>query len=178
MTAAEQPAISVRVNGRRWQGTVPARMTLADLLRDRLALTGTHLGCGEGLCGSCNVLVDSCSARSCLMLAAQADGTEIVTVEGLTPADGLSDVQEALVRHHGLQCGFCTPGFVVLIEELLAAVDAGERPSRDDIRRHLSSSLCRCTGYTPILAAAEELVDQRSAAAASTTPTTRLEENQ
>ncbi|BBZ35767.1 (2Fe-2S)-binding protein [Mycolicibacterium confluentis] len=178
MTAADQPAIAVRVNGRLWQSTVPARMTLVDFLRDRLGLTGTHLGCGEGLCGSCNVLVDACSARSCLMLAAQADGTEIVTVEGLTPIDGLSEVQECLVRHHALQCGFCTPGFVVLIEELLAAVDAGECPSRDDIRRHLSSSLCRCTGYTPILAAAEELVAQRTAAAQAPTPTTRLEENQ
>jgi aerobic-type carbon monoxide dehydrogenase small subunit (CoxS/CutS family) len=178
MTSAEQHAIAVRVNGRLVQAAVPARLTLTDFLRDRLGLTGTHLGCGEGLCGSCNVLVDSSSARSCLMLAVQADGADVVTVEGLTPAGGLSEVQECLVRHHGLQCGFCTPGFVVLIEELLAAVDAGARPSRDDIARQLSSSLCRCTGYTPILAAAEELVARRAAEIESRTTTTPSEENQ
>ncbi|MCV7003924.1 hypothetical protein H7J34_27480 [Mycolicibacterium alvei] len=138
-------------------------MTLVDFLRERLGLTGTHIGCGEGLCGSCNVLCDSRSTRSCLTLAAQVDDMEIVTIEGLSPPGRPSKVQESLVRHHGLQCGYCTPGFVVLIEELLAEVDAGRRPTSTQIRGHLSSSLCRCTGYAPILAATEELVAERIA---------------
>lgn len=163
MISVDGIAIEVRVNGRTVRASVPARMTLVDFLRERLGLTGTHIGCGEGLCGSCNVLIESRSARSCLTLAAQADDTDVVTIEGLTPAGGLSKVQECLVRHHALQCGFCTPGFVVLIEELLAEVDAGKRPTSTEIRKHLSASLCRCTGYTPIIAAAEELVADRIA---------------
>lgn len=156
MTVPGDLAIELRVNGRTVRESVPARMTLADFLRDRLGLTGTHLGCGQGLCGSCNVLVDSRSARACLMLAVQADGSEVVTIEGLT-ADTCG-VQSCLVRHRALQCGFCTPGFVVLIEELLAEVRAGVRPTPAQVRDRLAGSLCRCTGYTPIIAAAEELV--------------------
>lgn len=167
-------AIEVRVNGRAVRASVPARMTLVDFLRERLGLTGTHIGCGEGLCGACNVLLESRSARACLTLAVQADGTDVVTIEGLSPPGYASKVQDCLVRHHALQCGFCTPGFVVLIEELLAEVDAGRRPTAIQIRGHLSSSLCRCTGYAPIIAAAEELVADRIAAIDSnnTTPTT------
>ncbi|TAM72084.1 MAG: 4-hydroxybenzoyl-CoA reductase subunit gamma [Mycobacterium sp.] len=133
-------------------------MSLADFLRERLGLTGTHIGCGQGLCGSCNVLLDSRSARACLTLAVQADGSDVVTIEGLSHSAEPSAVQDCLIRHRALQCGFCTPGFVVLIEELLAEVDAGARPTPAELRDRLAASLCRCTGYAPIVAAAEELV--------------------
>ena len=152
-------AIELRVNGRAVRASVPPRMSLADFLRDRLGLIGTHLGCGQGLCGSCNVLLDSRSARACLTLAVQAADRDVVTIEGLSAAP--SPVQQCLVRHRALQCGFCTPGFVVLIEELLAEVDAGARPTPAELRDRLAASLCRCTGYTPIVAAAEELVAAR-----------------
>ena len=105
--------IELRVNGRPVRAYVPARMTLVDFLRDRLGLTGTHIGCGQGLCGSCNVLIDSHSARACLTLAVQAAGCDVVTIEGLSDASQPSPVQACLVRHRALQCGFCTPGFVV-----------------------------------------------------------------
>lgn len=163
MTDAGCVAIEVRVNGRTFRGDVPARMSLADFLRDRLGLTGTHIGCGEGMCGTCNVFLESRSTRACLMLAVQANDADIVTIEGLSPPGHPSKVQECLVRHHALQCGFCTPGFVVLVEELLAEVDMGKRPTTNQIREHLNSSLCRCTGYAPIIAAAEELVADRIA---------------
>ncbi|WP_293037794.1 (2Fe-2S)-binding protein [Mycobacterium sp.] len=150
--------IELRVNGRPIRADVPARMSLADFLRERLGLTGTHIGCGQGLCGSCNVLLDSRSARACLTLAVQADGSDVVTIEGLSHSAEPSAVQDCLIRHRALQCGFCTPGFVVLIEELLAEVDAGARPTPAELRDRLAASLCRCTGYAPIVAAAEELV--------------------
>ncbi|MEO8815066.1 MAG: (2Fe-2S)-binding protein [Mycobacterium sp.] len=153
--------VELCVNGRRIRAQVPPRMSLADFLRGRLGLTGTHLGCGQGLCGSCNVLLDSRSTRACLTLAVQADGTDVVTIEGLSDVGQPSAVQACLVRHRALQCGFCTPGFVVLIEELLAEVDAGARPSTAELRDRLAASLCRCTGYAPIVAAAEELVAAR-----------------
>lgn len=174
MTRAGELAIHLRVNGRTIRANVPARMTLVDFLRERLGLTGTHIGCGEGLCGACNVLLESRSTRACLTLAAQANNTDVVTIEGLSTPGCASKVQDCLVRHHALQCGFCTPGFVVLIEELLAEVDAGRRPTANQIRKHLSSSVCRCTGYTPIIAAAEELVAERIAEINSnkTTPST------
>jgi aerobic-type carbon monoxide dehydrogenase small subunit (CoxS/CutS family) len=155
--------IAFTVNGRRVEAVVPARMTLADLLRDRLRLTGTHVACGQGLCGSCNVLLGGRSARSCLTLAVQADGQEVTTIEGLGGDDGPSEVQAAFVRHRALQCGFCTPGFVVLAEELLAEVDAGLRPAPEQVRDRLAASVCRCTGYAPIVAAVQELVDERVA---------------
>jgi aerobic-type carbon monoxide dehydrogenase small subunit (CoxS/CutS family) len=163
VTRADRVAIQVRVNGRTIRADVPARMTLVDFLRERLGLTGTHIGCGEGLCGACNVLLESRSARACLTLAVQADNADIVTIEGVSPPGRPSAVQDCLVRHRALQCGFCTPGFVILIEELLGEVDAGNRPTTAQIREHLNSSLCRCTGYGPIVAAATELVCERIA---------------
>lgn len=150
--------IELRVNGRPVRASVPPRMSLVDFLRDRLGLTGTHIGCGQGLCGSCNVLIDSRSARACLTLAVQAADSEVVTVEGLAGAAGPSPVQACLVRHRALQCGFCTPGYVVLLEELLLEVAAGARPTPAELRDRLAASLCRCTGYSSIVAAAEELV--------------------
>lgn len=145
-TAAPTVAVAVTVNGARRQAKVPARTTLADLLREGFGLTGTHVGCEQGVCGSCTVLVNGVSTRSCLFLAAQADGCEVVTVEGLSPVVGLSDVQQAIATCGGLQCGFCTPGFVVTITELRAS---GRLPALDEaaIRDELGGNVCRCTGY-------------------------------
>ncbi len=153
--------VQVMVNGRVRTHTVEPRLTLADFLRERCQLTGTHLGCEHGACGACTVLVDGAAVRSCLMFAVQADGTEVTTVEGIAAADGeLSAVQAALRACHGLQCGFCTPGFVIAITALLRD---NPSPSEDEIREGLSGNLCRCTGYQGILAAVRE-------AAGSTSP--------
>jgi carbon-monoxide dehydrogenase small subunit len=143
--------IQLTVNGRPHQGRVEARRTLADFLREDCALTGTHLGCEHGVCGACTILVDGAAMRSCLMFAVQADGADLVTVEGLSPADGtLSPVQQAFREEHGLQCGFCTPGFVVTVTALL---EENPTPTDDEIREGISGNLCRCTGYQGIVAA-------------------------
>ena len=142
-------AVAVTVNGVEHEIEVESRLLLADLLRDHLGLTGTHLGCEHGACGACTVLIDGDAVRSCLTLAAQADGTTVTTVEGLTPEDGLSDLQRAFNDHHGLQCGFCTPGFITTI----TVADPEEFPGDAGIREMLSGNLCRCTGYEGIVAA-------------------------
>jgi aerobic carbon-monoxide dehydrogenase small subunit len=147
--------ITLRVNGESREGAVEPRLTLADFLRDRCALTGTHLGCEHGVCGACTVLVDGAAVRACLMFAVQADGTEVTTVEGIGAPDGrLSEVQQALRDCHGLQCGFCTPGFVISITALLRDNPA---PSDDEIREGLAGNLCRCTGYQGIIDAVKRL---------------------
>ena len=154
-----ETSVDVTVNDVRYQRSVPARTSLADFLRDSLGLTGTHLGCEHGVCGSCTVLKDGRSIRSCLTLAAQADGSDIRTVEGLT-ADGLGrQVADALVRHHGLQCGFCTPGFVASIVDLLRS---NPDPDENEVREALSGNVCRCTGYAGIIAATLEVAEQRN----------------
>jgi carbon-monoxide dehydrogenase small subunit len=151
---AEVP-IQLRVNAQERSASVEPRLTLADFLRERCALTGTHLGCEHGVCGACTVLVDGDAVRACLMFAVQADGSEITTVEGMTGAEGaLSAVQSALRDCHGLQCGFCTPGFVVSITALLRD---NPHPTDDEIREGLSGNLCRCTGYQGILQAVRQL---------------------
>jgi carbon-monoxide dehydrogenase small subunit len=144
--------IRLRVNGRGVERIVPARRSLADLLREDLGLTGTHVGCEHGVCGACTVLVDGRTARSCLLLAVQLDGAEITTVEGLTPPDGLSALQEAFRECHALQCGFCTPGMLAAAHELLAENAA---PTRDEIRAAIAGNLCMCTGYVNIVRAIE-----------------------
>ena len=145
--------IEFDVNGRRVELAPPPRMTLADCLRQELHLTGTHLGCEHGVCGACTVIVDGLAVRSCLMLAIQARGSRIVTVEGLSPTEGLSPLQQAMKKHHALQCGFCTPGMVVSLHALLSdEPDASE----ERIREVVSGNLCRCTGYIPIVEAALE----------------------
>lgn len=159
--------VSVTVNGREVCASVPPRYTLSDFIRDRAGLTGTNVGCGEGVCGSCTVLVDEVSARSCLLLARQADGSAVTTIEGLAGRAQLSAVQSALLRHRGFQCGFCTPGVVVLLEELLAEVDGGARPTPSEVRDRLAGVVCRCTGYQGILAAALECVAERAEKRAS-----------
>jgi carbon-monoxide dehydrogenase small subunit len=143
--------IQLWVNGTPRHDTVPARLTLADYLRERCQLTGTHLGCEHGVCGACSVLLDGQAVRACLMFAAQADGARITTIEGFAAPDGtLSRVQQAFRDHHGLQCGFCTPGFVVSVTAFLRDNPA---PTDDEIREGLSGNLCRCTGYQGIIAA-------------------------
>jgi aerobic-type carbon monoxide dehydrogenase small subunit (CoxS/CutS family) len=156
--------ITLTVNGTEHELVVDARWTLADVLRHELHLTGTHVGCEHGVCGTCTVLVDGAPARSCLMFAVQAEGSEIRTVESLAPAGELSDLQRAFTDHHGLQCGFCTPGFLMLAEGYLAA-RAGPEPDRDEIRELVSSNLCRCTGYQTIIDAIAATARARAEAA-------------
>ena len=146
--------IAVEVNGRAETAEVDGRMLLSDFLRDVLGLTGTHVGCEHGYCGSCTVLVDGASARSCLMLAAQANGSSVRTVEGLADGEQLSGIQQAFKDCHGLQCGFCTPGLLMAVAEMAAEV--ASTPSRDQIREQLAGNLCRCTGYHQIVDAVEQ----------------------
>ena len=147
----ERVAVALNVNGAARQMFVEPRKTLADAVREDLALTGTHLGCEHGVCGACTVLLDGEAVRSCLMFAVQAEGAEVVTVEGLAAGPGqLSDVQQAMHECHGLQCGFCTPGFIVSITALL---ERDPDPDDEAIRDGLSGNLCRCTGYQGIIEA-------------------------
>jgi carbon-monoxide dehydrogenase small subunit/2-furoyl-CoA dehydrogenase 2Fe-2S iron sulfur subunit len=145
-------AVYVVANGRRYRETVDDRTLLSDFLRHTLGLTGTHVGCEHGVCGACTVLLDGSAVRSCLLLAGQADGCEITTVEGLTPNGGLNALQEAFRVCHGLQCGFCTPGILMASTDLL---ERFPRPSRVQIEDMLSGHLCRCTGYASIVDAIE-----------------------
>ena len=147
-------AVDTVVNGRHYLEDVEPRLLLSDFIRHRLGLTGTHVGCEHGVCGACTVKVDGAAVRSCLMLAAQVDGTEVVTVEGLAGAGELTPLQEAFHRHHALQCGFCTPGILVAADDLLSR---NPTPSREEIVDMLSGQLCRCTGYTPIVDAIAEV---------------------
>jgi carbon-monoxide dehydrogenase small subunit len=143
--------VEMRVNGTPRRATVEPRLTLADFLRERCQLTGTHLGCEHGVCGACTVLVDGSAVRACLLFAVQADGTDITTIEGVASPDGeLSPIQAAFRDHHGLQCGFCTPGFVVSVSAFLRD---NPDPTDDEIRSGLSGNLCRCTGYQGIIEA-------------------------
>ena len=145
--------LEVSVNGRTLRGQAEPRTTLADFLRDQLGLTGTHLGCEHGVCGACTILLDGRSVRSCLLLAVQAEGHELTTVEGLAAADGsLHPIQEAFRECHALQCGFCTPGMLAAAHELLAENAA---PSREEIRAAIAGNLCMCTGYVNIVRAIE-----------------------
>ena len=149
--------ITLRVNGRHHELVVEARRTLADMLRHDLGYTGTHLGCEHGICGACTVILDGQPARACLVFGVQADGAEVRTVEGLADGDQLSDLQQAFSDHHALQCGFCTPGFLMLIEAYLAEAEAGTDQRTElteaQARELVASNLCRCTGYQGIVAA-------------------------
>lgn len=149
-----ETTVNVTVNGRAWEAAVEARLTLADFLREKCHLTGTHLGCEHGVCGACTVLVDGAAVRSCLMFAVQADGAEVTTIEGIAAPDGeLSSVQAAFRDCHGLQCGFCTPGFIVSVTAFL---EDNPSPTDQEIREALSGNLCRCTGYQGILNAVHQ----------------------
>jgi carbon-monoxide dehydrogenase small subunit len=153
--------IELDVNGETHKVIVEDRMTLADAIREQCHLTGTHLACEHGVCGACTVLLDGEAVRSCLMFAVQAVGSQITTIEGLTPNDGtLSTVQEAFREAHGLQCGFCTPGFVV---SLTAYLEEADDPTDQELREALSGNLCRCTGYQGIIRAARIAADAKKA---------------
>lgn len=147
---SEQVPIALIVNGQSYDVRVEPRKTLADTLRDDCRLTGTHLGCEHGVCGACTVLVDGEPVRSCLMFAVQSEGSEIRTVEGLSGEGELHPLQQAFWDHHGLQCGFCTPGFLMLAA---AGLEANPSPTDGELRELLSSNLCRCTGYQNIIKA-------------------------
>ncbi|OFW78964.1 MAG: (2Fe-2S)-binding protein [Alicyclobacillus sp. RIFOXYA1_FULL_53_8] len=139
---------TLRVNGQDYQVDVEPRWLLSDVLRHQLGLTGTHVGCEQGVCGACTVLVNGAVQRSCLMFAVQAQGMEITTIEGVTPENGLSPLQEEFQNNHALQCGFCTPGFVLSAEALLKH---NPQPDEATIREALSGNICRCTGYQAIV---------------------------
>lgn len=150
--SSNQIEITFELNGRTVTQSVPVRSHAADFLRHGLGLTGTHLGCEQGICGMCTISVDGRPMKSCLMLAVQLDGAVVQTVEGLAPAEAALDpLQQAFKRHHALQCGFCTPGFLMLAQSF-----AGRKMTRDEIAEEISGTLCRCTGYEGILRAIED----------------------
>jgi aerobic-type carbon monoxide dehydrogenase small subunit (CoxS/CutS family) len=154
---SEVQLIRVTVNGEPHEVAVEPRRTLSDVLRHDLGYTGTHVGCEHGICGACTVLIDGAPTRSCLVFGVQADDCTIETVEGLADGDGLSPLQRAFSEHHGLQCGFCTPGFLMLATALLRE---NPRPSDEEIRDAMASNLCRCTGYQGILDAVRAAADR------------------
>ncbi len=151
--------VSMTVNGTEATVDVEPRHTLADVLRHSLGLTGTHVGCEHGICGACTVLVDGAPVRSCLMFAVQAEGRRVETVESLGTPDDLSPLQEACRTEHALQCGYCTPGFLMM---LCAFLDERDTPSDEEIREVVASNLCRCTGYQGLLRAVRRVVDERA----------------
>lgn len=154
--------VTLRVNGRSERVAVEDRTTLAELLRDNLTLTGTHLGCEHGVCGACTVAVDGQPVRSCLMLAVQAEGASVETVESLSDGENLGPIQQAMWEHHAFQCAFCAPGFLMTMRCLLAD---NPTPTTAQIKEELSGNLCRCTGYASILAGAAEAVRKLASAA-------------
>lgn len=157
---SERRDITLTINGTNYDATVEPRRTLADVIRDDCGLTGTHIGCEHGVCGACTVLIDDEPMRSCLMFAVQAQGRSIRTVEGLAQGETLHPMQEAFMRHHALQCGFCTPGFLMLAVGVLE-----KRPdlSDEELVDILSSNLCRCTGYENIIKAVRAAADEMKA---------------
>ena len=153
-------AIKLTVNGDAVERSVETRVSLADFLRNELRLTGTHLGCEHGVCGACTVLVDGKTVRACLMLAVQADGAAVRTVEGLGTPENLNPLQRAMMEHHGLQCGFCTPGILMTVTEFLEKRRETSPPTRAEVRDVLSGNICRCTGYQTIVDAVMAVCNQ------------------
>lgn len=163
---AREQRIRLTVNGRVYEKTVPVRLSLADFLREHLHLTGTHLGCEQGVCGACTISLNGRSARSCLTLAVQADGADVVTIEGLRAADGARHpMQQAFLENFALQCGYCTPGMLITAIELL---QDNPNPTEHDVREALSGNICRCSGYQAIVDAV--LIAAREASAAPAKP--------
>jgi aerobic carbon-monoxide dehydrogenase small subunit len=169
--AEETVTVEFNLNGENVVQTVTPRRLLSDLIREDCRLVGTHVGCGEGACGACTILLDGYPARSCTLLAVQAEGTSIVTVEGMNEPTGLNRIQAAFQEHHALQCGYCTPGLLATVSWMV-----GQRMEPDDelIKAHLAGHLCRCTGYKNILAAVRSLLEQGSSQAASPPATVAL----
>jgi aerobic carbon-monoxide dehydrogenase small subunit len=161
MSTTQTLPVSIRVNGRTRTATVPSRQLLSDCLRHTLGLPGTHVGCEHGVCGACTVMVDGHATRSCLMFAVQADGSEVRTIEGLATTAGLHPIQEAFWEEHGLQCGFCTPGMLMMALDLL---QRNPDPSEAQIREAISGNLCRCTGYTYIVSSIQSAARKLRAA--------------
>ncbi len=149
--------ITVKVNGREYHESVPANMTLLQFLRNKLLLTGTKEGCGIGECGACTVVMNGKTVTSCLVLAAEADGAEIRTIEGEAKGEKLTALQESFIKYHGEQCGFCTPGMIMSAQNLL---DRNPKPTREEIVEAISGNLCRCTGYEPIIKAIEAVAEK------------------
>jgi carbon-monoxide dehydrogenase small subunit len=158
MSSEETQVINLTVNGERVTRSVPVRQHLVDFLRMDLGLTGSHIGCEHGICGACSVRVDGVVVRGCLMLAVQADGAEVVTIEGLTESEEIADLQQKFVERNALQCGYCTPGMLVTAAELL---NQGKPASREEIRAFISGNYCRCTGYHAIVDAIESTLNAR-----------------
>ena len=161
MSLEEELAVVMTVNGERVARSIPVRQHLVDFLRTELGLTGSHIGCEHGICGACSVRVDGAVVRGCLMLAVQADGCEVLTIEGLTESEEVADLQAKFVERNALQCGYCTPGMLITAAELLKQ---GKPVSRDGIRAFLSGNYCRCTGYHAIVDAVEAVAQARSGA--------------
>ncbi len=159
-------SIALTVNGEDVRETVDVRTTLVDFLRERLGLTGSHVGCEQGVCGACTVRLDGITVRGCLTLAVQCAGRTVETIEGVSDTGEIADLQDAFVRRNALQCGFCTPGMLLSAQELLAG---GGVPSREEIRTHLSGNYCRCTGYQAIVDAVEAVALARGGQAAGAT---------
>jgi carbon-monoxide dehydrogenase small subunit len=159
MTHEETAEITCKVNGERVTRRVPVRQHLVDFLRQDLQLTGSHIGCEHGVCGACSVRVDGRVVRGCLMLAVQADGADVVTIEGLTQTGEIADLQQAFVERNALQCGYCTPGQLLTAAELLAY---GDVSTREEIREFMSGNYCRCTGYHAIVDAIETTMRKRA----------------
>lgn len=157
MTSAQMP-VSIQINGEQIETTVEPRTNLVDFLRNQQQLTGTHVGCEHGVCGACTVRVDGKIVRGCLMLAIQADGAVVETIEGQSDSGVLDDLQAAFHRHNALQCGFCTPGMLLTAQELL---ESGRPVTRESIRDQISGNYCRCTGYQAIVDAVEEVAAAR-----------------
>ncbi|MCO4841020.1 (2Fe-2S)-binding protein [Planktomarina temperata] len=151
--------ISLRVNGEDVRATVPSRLNLVDFLREELSLTGSHVGCEHGVCGACTLTVNGDTVRGCLMLAAQADGKEITTIEGLAENGQSAQLQAAFTKHNALQCGFCTPG---MLASALGYLNTGGSADRDAIRQHISGNYCRCTGYQSIVNAICDVIEETS----------------
>ena len=149
--------IALGVNGERVTATVPSRLNLVDFLRNELCLTGSHVGCEHGVCGACTLTVDGETVRGCLMLAAQVDGKEVTTVEGLADSGKSTKLQAAFTKRNALQCGFCTPG---MLASALGYIDAGGDANRDAIRKHISGNYCRCTGYQSIVDAICDVIEE------------------
>jgi len=162
---AKEVEVNVTVNGKGYKRRIPSRMLLVDFIRDELGLTGTHIGCDTGHCGACSVMLDGVTVKSCLLLGAQADNSEVLTIEGVNEDGKLHPLQQSFLEHQGLQCGYCTPGMIL---SSLFLLNNNPNPTEDEIRRAIDGNLCRCTGYQGIIQAIREAIPATKAATRKT----------